>query len=48
MRYLLLILLAAQPLHAHSGEMAVAVPVEGIVIDGDLADWPQEARAGMI
>ena len=25
---------------AHNGTMAVAVPVEGIVVDGDLSDWP--------
>ena len=25
---------------AHNGEVAFAVPVEGIVIDGDLSDWP--------
>ena len=28
------------PLHAHNGAVAVAVPVEGISIDGDLSDWP--------
>ena len=22
--------------------MAIAVPVEGITIDGDLSDWPQD------
>ena len=27
---------------AHNGEMALAVPVAGIVIDGDLSDWPED------
>jgi serine phosphatase RsbU (regulator of sigma subunit) len=26
---------------AHNGAVAVAVPVEGITIDGDLSDWPE-------
>jgi hypothetical protein len=26
--------------HAHNGAVAVAFPVAGIVIDGDLRDWP--------
>ena len=25
---------------AHNGAVAIAVPVEGITIDGDLSDWP--------
>jgi hypothetical protein len=25
---------------AHNGDVAVAVPVQGIVVDGDLSDWP--------
>ena len=31
-------------LHAHNGSVALGVPVEGIAIDGDLADWPQRAH----
>ena len=26
---------------AHNGKVAVAVPVQGIVVDGDLSDWPE-------
>ena len=37
---LLLTLLHPHPSHAHNGAVAIAVPVEGIVIDGDLSDWP--------
>ncbi|MBI2501733.1 MAG: SpoIIE family protein phosphatase [Candidatus Latescibacteria bacterium] len=29
---------------AHNGAVAIAVPVEGIKIDGDLSDWPEEIR----
>jgi hypothetical protein len=29
---------------AHNGAVAVAVPVEGITIDGDLSDWPEGMR----
>ncbi|MBT3343536.1 MAG: hypothetical protein HN404_11110 [Gemmatimonadetes bacterium] len=28
--------------YAHNGAVAIAVPVAGIVIDGDLSDWPQD------
>ena len=27
---------------AHNGKVALAVPVEGIVVDGDLSDWPED------
>ncbi len=40
MRILVLLLLAG-PLYAHNGAVAIAVPVEGIVVDGDLSDWPE-------
>ena len=30
------------PAQAHNGQMAIAVPVEGIAIDGDLSDWPAD------
>ena len=30
------------PVQAHNGAVAIAVPVEGITIDGDLSDWPEE------
>ena len=29
---------------AHSGKMALATPLDEIVIDGDLSDWPQNQR----
>jgi len=32
------------PLSAHNGAVAIAVPVEGIMVDGDLSDWPEECR----
>ena len=32
------------PAMAHNGAVAIAVPVEGITIDGDLADWPGEMQ----
>ena len=30
------------PVQAHNGKVAVAVPLEGIVIDGELSDWPED------
>ncbi|NKB72159.1 MAG: DUF2092 domain-containing protein [Candidatus Latescibacteria bacterium] len=37
----LMALLAAAPLAAHNGEPALVAPIlEGLVIDGDLSDWP--------
>ena len=39
----LLLLLTALPRFAHNGAVAIAVPVEGIVVDGDLSDWPAGA-----
>ena len=30
------------PSDAHNGAAAIAVPVEGITIDGDLSDWPED------
>lgn len=35
---------AAPPAWAHSGAVAIAVPATDITIDGDLTDWPAEAR----
>jgi signal transduction histidine kinase/ligand-binding sensor domain-containing protein/CheY-like chemotaxis protein len=37
----LIALLGAAPAGAHNGAAAVAVPLRGIVVDGDFADWPQ-------
>ena len=39
----LCLLLLSNPSHAHHGTVAVAiaVPVEGIVVDEDLSDWPE-------
>lgn len=34
---------AALPVQAHHGRVAVAYPVQGITIDGDLSDWPRYA-----
>ena len=41
----LLALSLSLPAAAHNGEVALAVPVEGIVIDGDFADWPEGLRS---
>ena len=27
-------------IHAHNGAVALAYPMEGIIVDGDLGDWP--------
>ena len=37
---LLVLLLLASPAVAHNGQVALAYPVSGITIDGDLSDWP--------
>jgi hypothetical protein len=34
--------LSAMPVHAHNGTLAVAVPISGIAVDGDLSDWPED------
>ena len=39
---LLLWLTIPGPISAHNGAVAIAVPVEGITIDGDLSDWPRD------
>ena len=36
----LLLLLTTPPAQAHNGAVAIAVPVEGITVDGELGDWP--------
>ena len=36
-----LLVLLSGPAAAHNGAVAVAVPVEGITVDGDLGDWPE-------
>ena len=41
---LLLALGIGAPVCAHNGSVALAVPVEEIVVDGDFSDWPVEAR----
>ena len=38
---LLILLLSTLPLYGHSGAVAVAVPIAGITLDGDLSDWPE-------
>jgi len=43
-RITLLSLLLSLPVQAHNGAVAIAVPVEGITVDGDLSDWPEGMR----
>ena len=40
----ILIPLHPHPTAAHNGAVAIAVPVEGITVDGDLSDWPEGMR----
>jgi ligand-binding sensor domain-containing protein/serine phosphatase RsbU (regulator of sigma subunit) len=42
---LLLLLLLPHSTQAHNGAVAIAVPVEGIIVDGDLSDWPEGMRS---
>ena len=35
--------LSTLPATAHNGRVALAFPLEGITVDGDLSDWPSEA-----
>ena len=37
----LLTLLDPHLTHAYNGAVAIAVPIEGIMVDGDLSDWPE-------
>jgi hypothetical protein len=39
---LVLLTVLLRPLSAHSGAVAIAVPIEKIVVDGDLSDWPED------
>lgn len=41
---LLLSLMCPVPCFADSGELALAVPVSRISVDGDLSDWPEDMR----
>jgi signal transduction histidine kinase/ligand-binding sensor domain-containing protein len=41
MPVLLLIIFCSIPASAHNGRLALAEPLTGIVVDGDLSDWPQ-------
>ena len=41
---LLLALVLPHFAYAHNGAVAIAMPVEGIVIDGELSDWPEGMR----
>jgi len=36
-----LLLVLSLPAASHNGANAIAVPVEGIKVDGDLSDWPE-------
>ena len=44
MRALLLLTALTSPSVAHNGAVAIAVPVEGIVVDGQFDDWPEEVQ----
>ncbi|MFC1606459.1 response regulator [Candidatus Latescibacterota bacterium] len=35
-----LISMFSTPVHAHNGSVALAYPIDNILIDGDLSDWP--------
>ena len=35
------LLLQPHPSHSHNGAVAIALPVEGITVDGDFSDWPE-------
>ena len=37
-----LLLLTIPPAYAHNGALAIAAPLSGITIDGDLSDWPED------
>ena len=38
----LVLLTVSCPSDAHNGAVAIAIPVDGIAVDGDLSDWPAE------
>ncbi|NKB71431.1 MAG: hypothetical protein GKR89_30535 [Candidatus Latescibacteria bacterium] len=38
------LLVQVGPVAAHNGAVAFAVPVEGLIVDGDLSDWPVGMR----
>ena len=40
----LLLLLLPHSTQAHNGAVTIAVPIEGITVDGDLSDWPEGMR----
>ena len=42
---LLLLTALSCPSDAHNGSLALAYPVDGITVDGDLSDWPVEMTA---
>ena len=41
---LVILLTLPHSTQAHNGAVAIAVPVEGITVDGDLSDWPEGMR----
>jgi len=41
---LFLLLCLHSPTQAHSGPVALAIPLEGITVDGNLSDWPAGMR----
>ena len=45
---ILLSLLPTDPTHAENGAIGYARPASGIVVDGDLSDWPDTATAHTI
>ena len=42
--YCLAVVAITTPVRAHNGHAALAVPLQGIVIDGDLSDWPEDMQ----
>ena len=42
--WIILVLCLPSSVQAHNGAVAIAVPVKGIEVDGDLADWPEGMR----
>ncbi len=41
---ILLLMISSLPALAHNGAVALAYPIDGIIIDGDLSDWSDDMR----
>jgi hypothetical protein len=44
LQWIFLAILLPVAVLSHTGDMALAVPLHGIVVDGDLSDWPEGMR----